>query len=149
MRITALSFPFSSWTLLCLLIKSIPSSTCIHVCFKHMRVRTRMCYVCPFRTCTYAKLTAPLVARNMSAAGAGEGAERARAGRIPQDVQQQAREKESPVVSELLLAARRGRSEQVADLLRQSPSQAAVVDKVCYFQYTVRVRVRGPRQYWD
>ena len=91
-----------------------------------------------------AKLTAPLVARNMSAA---EGAERARAGRIPQDVQQQAREKESPVVSELLLAARRGRSEQVADLLRQSPSQAAVVDKVCYFQYTVRVRVRGPSQY--
>ena len=56
---------------------------------------------------------------------------RARGGRIPQDVQQQAREKESPVVSELLLAARKGRSEQVMELLRQGLGQAAVVDKVC------------------
>ena len=58
---------------------------------------------------------------------------KARGGRIPQGVQLQAREKESPVVSELLLAARKGRSEQVAELLRQDPSQASVVDKVCHF----------------
>lgn len=53
-----------------------------------------------------------------------------RGGRITKDVQQQARQRESPVVSELLVAARKGFTEQVIQLLRQDPDKAAVTDKV-------------------
>lgn len=60
----------------------------------------------------------------------GVAGRKARGGRIPQDVQQQAKLKESPVVSELLVAARKGLNEQVVLLLQQNPDGAAVTDKV-------------------
>ena len=61
----------------------------------------------------------------------GGGAERrSLGGRIPEEVQQQARQKESPVLSELLVAARKGLTERVVQLLHQDPSNAAVTDKV-------------------
>lgn len=71
----------------------------------------------------------------MSAAGEREGgAEKkrpdARGDRITQDIQQQARQKESPVISELLLAAKKGHTEQVIKLLQQDPGKAVVTDKV-------------------
>ena len=51
-------------------------------------------------------------------------------GRISEEVQQQARQKESPVVSELLVAARRGLTERVVQLMREDPNNAALTDKV-------------------
>lgn len=71
----------------------------------------------------------------MSAAGEGEGGAGkkrpdARGDRITQDIQQQARQKESPVISELLVAAKKGHTEQVIRLLQQDPDKAAVTDKV-------------------
>lgn len=71
----------------------------------------------------------------MSAAGEGEGGSEkkrpdARGDRITQDIQQQARQKESPVISELLLAAKKGHTEQVIKLLQQDPDKAGVTDKV-------------------
>ena len=51
-------------------------------------------------------------------------------GRIPEEVQEQARQKESPVVSELLVAARKGLTERVVQLLLQDTSNAAITDKV-------------------
>ena len=53
-------------------------------------------------------------------------------GRIPEEVQRQARQQDSPVVSELLVAARRGQTEQVVRLLQQDPDKASVTDKVSY-----------------
>ena len=69
-----------------------------------------------------------------AAAGEEEGGtgRRARGGRIPQEVQEQARQKDSPVVSELLVAARKGRTELVMQLLQQDPDKADVTDKVCW-----------------
>ena len=52
-------------------------------------------------------------------------------GRIPYDIQQQARQKESPVISKLLVAARKGYTEQVLQLLHEDKKQAAIIDKVC------------------
>lgn len=74
----------------------------------------------------------------MSAAEEGEGqggAENrrpnARGDRITQDLQQQARQKDSPVISELLLAAKKGHTEQVVEFLQRDPDKAAITDKVC------------------
>lgn len=61
----------------------------------------------------------------------GTAERRSLGGRIPDDVQQQARQKESPVVSELLVAARKGLTERVVQLLQEDSSNAAVTDKVC------------------
>ena len=60
----------------------------------------------------------------------GKRGEEGRGGRITREVQQQARQRESPVVSELLVAARKGHTEQVVRLLQQDPDKAAVTDKV-------------------
>lgn len=71
----------------------------------------------------------------MSAAEEGEGGaenkrSNARGDRITQDMQQQARQKESPVISELLVAAKKGHTEQVIELLQQDPDKTAITDKV-------------------
>ena len=60
----------------------------------------------------------------------GGGERRSLGGRISQEVQQQARQRESPVVSELLVAARKGLTERVTQLLREEPGNASVTDKV-------------------
>ena len=52
-------------------------------------------------------------------------------GVIPEELQAQAKKAESPVVSELLVAARRGHAEQVVRLLREQPDKATITDKVC------------------
>ena len=65
----------------------------------------------------------------------GVAGRKAKGGRIPQDVQQQARQKESPVVSELLVAARKGLTERVVQLLHQNPDGAAITDKVSKLSY--------------
>ena len=62
---------------------------------------------------------------------AGGGGRRAQGGHIPQEVQKQARQKDSPVVSEVLVEARKGCTELVVQLLQQDPDKAAVTDRVC------------------
>ena len=70
------------------------------------------------------------------------GERRSLGGRIPQEVQQQARQRESPVVSELLTAARKGLTDRVAQLLQQDPANAATTDKV-NIEYALAEHLQG------
>lgn len=55
----------------------------------------------------------------------------ARKGRISEELQQQAKKAESPVISEFLVAARKGFTQHVLQTLTEGGSaKAAVVDKV-------------------
>lgn len=55
-----------------------------------------------------------------------------RKGHISQELQQQARKVESPVISEFLVAARKGFTQHVIQSLVEGGSaKAAVIDKVC------------------
>lgn len=54
-----------------------------------------------------------------------------RKGRIPEELQQQAKKAESPVINEFLVAARKGFTQHVVQLLTEGGSaKAATVDKV-------------------
>ena len=54
-----------------------------------------------------------------------------RKGHIPDELLQQAKQRASPVVSQLLVSARKGFTEDVIRLLQEGgPSNAAIVDKV-------------------
>ena len=60
-----------------------------------------------------------------------EDPEKPRKGRIPEELQQQAKKAESPIVSEFLVAARKGFTQHVIQSLTEGGSaKAAVIDKV-------------------